>query len=185
MAGNMSLKSSQQPRVDIASAQRIASERQNLGNGQFCPSASQDLFFDVYGRPAGNTTLDKRDASCSNYMGRTGPTLQNFMQWEDYQRPLAAAPNCSPSSVVGDGMGVGRDLFPQNIYGSAEPNRGNFFHVMTNNSPRVRNNTEFSYIDKTLAPCDQGKLFYNHVTPNYFSEFPSGSMNALSVSYRG
>jgi hypothetical protein len=182
MAGNMSLKSSQQPRVDLATAQRIASERQSLGNGQFCPASAQDLFFDVYGRPASNTTLDKRDASCSNYMGRTGPTLQNFLAWEDFQRPLAAAPNCSPDSLTGDGMGVGRNLFPQNIYGG-ETNRGNFVNLMTN--PSAGNRTEFSYIDKTLAPCDRGNLSYPHVTPNYFAQYKNGSMDALSVFYRG
>ena len=62
-----SLKSALGSRINLAQAERLGSQRQNLGEGLMCPAASGDIQFDIYGRPVSQNTLFLNDASCSNY----------------------------------------------------------------------------------------------------------------------
>ena len=115
MAGQ-TLKSALEGRVNISQAQRLASQRQDLGEGAMC-AGGHDHYFDEYGRIADQHTLNKPDASCSHY---TIGSAQ-YMQYENNQRPYIAI--ASPGMNPTDPMGVGRDDMPKNLYG---PSYGGF-----------------------------------------------------------
>lgn len=133
MTSQQSLKSALDARVRTDQAERLASQRQNLGEGLMCPAGSGDIQNDVYGRPVHQNTLHVNDASCSNY---TIFSSQRRINVENLERPYI--PICA-SGIRGnsDFMGVGRDLLPQDLYG--EGYRGNMIrHYNTpNNAPPV------------------------------------------------
>ncbi len=131
MTSQQSLKSALDARVRVDQAQRLASQRQNLGEGMLCPAASGHIQHDVYGRPVSQNTLLLNDASCSNY---TTFSARRRIQIENLERPYL--PTCAAGlRGAGDFMGVGRDLLPQDLYG--EGSRGDFVrHYSTpNNAP--------------------------------------------------
>jgi hypothetical protein len=79
-----------------------------------CPAGSGDIQFDVYGRPADQNTLLLNDSACSNY---TKWSAARRIQVENLERPYL--PVCAAGlRGAADYMGVGRDIMPQNLYGS-------------------------------------------------------------------
>ena len=128
------LKSSLDARVRIDQSERLASQRQDQGEGLLCPAGAGDLNFDIYGRPATQNTLSVNLASeCGNYTYSSA----DLMQFETNHRPYL--PICAAGlRGVGDLAGTGRDLIPQDLYGAGF--RGNFVrHYSTpNNAPWAR-----------------------------------------------
>jgi hypothetical protein len=155
----LNLKSVQQGRVIVANAIKNGSERQDLGHGEFCPAGAQSLYFDVYNRPVNQNTLDMRNASCSNY---DDTTASNFMAWENYHRPYI--PLCASGLRGGDTLGVGRDLFPSNVYGEGAHD---FVRLYKGPTDRAR--------DGPTPPN-----VYRRQIPRW-----TGSMDAEAMQYRG
>lgn len=109
-----SLKSALDSRVRIDQADRLGSQRQNLGEGLMCPAGSGSIAFDVYGRPADQNTLLLNDAACSNY---TKWSAARRIQVENLERPYL--PICAAGlRGAADFMGKARDNMPQNLYGT-------------------------------------------------------------------
>lgn len=109
-----SLKSALDSRVRVDQSSRLGSQRQNLGEGLMCPAGSGDIAFDIYGRPADQNTLRLTDSACSNY---TKFSAGRRIEIENLERPYL--PVCAAGlRGASDLMGVGRDLLPQNLYGS-------------------------------------------------------------------
>jgi len=109
-----SLKSSLDARVRIDQSERLGSQRQNLGEGLMCPAGSGDIAFDVYGRPADQNTLHLADSACSHY---TKWNAARRIEVENLERPYL--PVCAAGlRGAADYMGKGRDLLPQNVYGT-------------------------------------------------------------------
>jgi len=123
------LKSAIDSRVNLEQTQRLGSQRQNLGEGLMCIAGGGDIAFDIYGRPADQNTLRLTDSACSNY---TKFPAMRRIEVENLERPylsICAAGNRGSS----DGMGKGRDLLPQNLYG--EGYQGNMVrHYPTRNN---------------------------------------------------
>lgn len=142
-----SLKSAQSSRVDLGQVQRLASSRQDLGEGLMCPAGSGSISNDVYGRPANMNTLTVNlpyDASCSNYTYDAAWQMQR----ETNERPYM--PICAAGlRGAADFMGVGRDLMPQNVYGGVS-GRGNF--IRTFNTP---NNAPYPDDISTAMPTEK------------------------------
>lgn len=113
VSNTQSLKSALGSRVRNDQAERLGSQRQNLGEGLMCPAGSGDIAFDIYGRPASQNTLHLADASCSHY---TEFSAARRIEVENNERPYL--PICAAGlRGAGDFMGVGRDVLPQNLYG--------------------------------------------------------------------
>lgn len=108
------LKAALQSRVDTGRSISLYSASRSLGESLMCPASAQDLQNDVYGRPAPQTTLSLRDASCSH--GTLYPAYRRLAV-ENAERPYI--PICAAGMRGGDLMGVGRDLIPQDLYGFA------------------------------------------------------------------
>lgn len=126
-----SLKSALDARVRTDQAERLGSQRQDLGEGLMCPAGSGDIQHDVYGRPSGQNTLLLNDSSCSHY---TKWSARRRIGVENNTRPYI--PVCAAGlRGAGDAMGVGRDIMPQGLYAGSQ--RGNFVrHYPTaNNAP--------------------------------------------------
>lgn len=123
------LKSVLGSRIDLGQASRLASQRQNLGEGLMCPASSGDIAFDIYGRPADQNTLRLTDSACSNY---TKFPAARRIEVENLERPYL--PICAAGlRGAADTMGVGRDVLPQNLYG--EGHQGNMVrHYPTANN---------------------------------------------------
>lgn len=131
MSSTQTLKSALDSRVRLDITSRLGSQRQNLGEGLMCPAGSGDIQNDVYGRPADQNTLLLNDSACSNY---TKWSAMRRIEVENLERPYL--PVCAAGlRGAGDFMGKGRDLLPQNLYGSGFG--GNFVrHYNTaDNSP--------------------------------------------------
>jgi len=125
------LKSVLESRVRLDQAQRVASSRQNLGEGATCTMGGM-LSFDVYGRPATANTLNLNDSSCSHY---TGIDAKTYLAYENNTRPHI--PICSAGlRTHADLMGNGRDLNPSDVYGTGSE-RGRFQRMFStlNNAP--------------------------------------------------
>lgn len=126
-----SLKSALDARVDISQTEKLASQRQNLGEGLMCPAGAGDIANDVYGRPVSQKTLKLNDSSCSNY---TEWSAARRIEVENMERPYL--PICAAGlRGAADWMGVGRDNLPQNLYG--EGYQGNMIrhYPLANNAP--------------------------------------------------
>lgn len=131
MSCTQTLKSASQARVRVDQAQRLGSQRQNLGEGLMCPAGAAYLANDVYGRPASQNTLSLQDASCSNY---TEFSASRRIEIENQERPYV--PICAAGlRGASDFQGDGRDMMPQNIYGTGY--QGNFVrqYPSANNAP--------------------------------------------------
>lgn len=131
LSTTQTLKSAVQTRVRWDRAERLGSQRQNLGEGMMCPAGAQSIAFDIFGRPANQNTLLLNDSACSNY---TIFSAERRIEVENMERPYI--PICA-AGVRGaaDFMGKGRDQMPQNVYGDGYA--GNFVrHFPTaSNSP--------------------------------------------------
>lgn len=109
-----SLKSAQQMRVRQDRANRLGSSRQDLGEGLMCPAGSGVISFDIYGRPANQNTLTLTDSACSNY---TQFSSARRIEVENSERPYLNV-CASGNRGGGDFLGVARDKFVQDLYGS-------------------------------------------------------------------
>jgi len=146
-AGYPTLKSAIDGRVNISTAQRIGSERTNGGHGANCVAEAGELRHDVYGRPASQNTLDLSNSDCSKY---TEFNVRRRIATESIERPYV--PVCRVGRP-GDGMAVGRDVNPRDIYGGTDCGRGNFFREYSspNNAPPSQfvpplKNTHYPYV---------------------------------------
>lgn len=154
------LKSALGGRVIVGQAQRLASERQNLGHGEMCPASASELNSDVYGRLVSQQTLNFNDADCSHY----AQAAIFRMGVENNERPYL--PICAAGIRGGDLMAVGRNMQPQNLYG---PSTGGFSRTYptANNLPPDR---AAVYSMASGAPS---------IAPFNFS------MNSVQEQYRG
>jgi hypothetical protein len=125
------LKSSLDDRVRLDRAIREYGARYNTGEGMFCPAASGDLNYDVYGRPANMKTLNFNDASCSHY---TGISPTRYISYENNQRPYLPISGAG-SRGYGDTMGKGRNIFPQQIYGEENAQFHSYYPAPNNGPP--------------------------------------------------
>jgi len=141
MSNYQTLKSSVDSRVRLDQAQRLASNRQDLGESLMCPAGSSGISFDEYGRPATLNTLPvNTSASC----GKATYDASTLMGFESNTRPNI--PICaSGMRGAGDFMGRGRDDMPMNLY--SEGYRGNF--VKHFNTP---NNSSPEYVQRRINP---------------------------------
>jgi len=159
-----SLKSALDSRVRLDQAERLGSQRQNLGEGLMCPASAGDLQNDVYGRPVSQSTLRLNDAACSNY---TIYSAARRIEVENLERPYL--PVCAAGlRGAADWMGVGRDNLPQNLYG--EGYQGNM--IRTYNTP---NNNQWAE-----GPHRPHRPFYQKKIQPF-----SYSMDATSHLWRG
>ena len=116
------LKSGLVVRVDQGRSTSLYSASRSLGESLMCPANAQNLQNDVYGRPASQQTLPVNlDASCA--MGSMYPAPR-MIAVENQNRPYI--PICAAGMRGGsaDGMGVGRNLMAQDLYGFGQS--GNF-----------------------------------------------------------
>ncbi len=117
------LKAALPSRVSIGYAQRLGSERQDLGHGEFCPAGANAPSFDEYGRPATANTLTVKEpyaAACGNYVFSAAA----HMQFEGNHRPYVGT--CAVGLRAGGDLGnQSRQYIPQNLY-DANDNRGSF-----------------------------------------------------------
>jgi len=125
------MKSSQEDRVRIDRAVREYAARYNTGEGIFCPAGSGDINYDIYGRPANMKTINVNDASCSNY---TGIDAVRYMSYENNQRPYTPVSGAG-SRGYGDTMRVGRNIFPQQLYGEENAQFHQYFPSPNNGPP--------------------------------------------------
>lgn len=142
------LKAALQSRVSVAEAERLGSQRQNLGEGMMCPAGAGDIMFDIYMRPAGQNTLTLNDSACSNY---TDFSARRRMMIENAERPML--PICTAGLNGGaDLMGKGRPWIPENVYG--EGDRGKFVrHYPTRtNRPEERPTYPMHFSQKLIQP---------------------------------
>jgi len=118
------LKSANSQRVDVGRAVDLYSAARCLGESLMCPASAQNLQNDIYGRPASQQTLPVNlDASCAQ--GSQYPAYRQIAI-ENQNRPYV--PICAAGMRGGgDFMGVGRDMIPQDLYGTG--NSGNFVQV--------------------------------------------------------
>lgn len=141
------LKSALQQRVSVGQAQRLGSQRNNLGEGMMCPASAGHLMNDIYMRPVSQNTLLLNDSACSNY---TMFSAQRRMQVENQERP--ALPTCTAGlNSPGDTQG-GRKFVPSNIYG--EGPQGNFVRHYNTRSNRAPDHPEplKYYYQKAVQP---------------------------------
>lgn len=144
------LKSALDSRVRIDQAGRLGSQRQNLGEGLMCPAGAPNLQNDIYGRPVNAKTLLLNDSACSNY---TEWSAQRRLEVENMERPYL--PVCAAGlRGAADWMGKGRDIMPQNLYGTGYA--GNFVrHYDTaNNAPWSTGpqGPQMDYYQKDIQP---------------------------------
>lgn len=131
------LKSALAARVRTDQAERLASQRQDQGEGLLCPAGAGNINFDIYGRPATQNTLNvggNREGGGAAECGHYVYSAARLMQFENNQRPFLPVAAAGLRGA-GDLAGLGRDLIPQDLYGNGF--RGNFVrHYPTpNNSP--------------------------------------------------
>lgn len=131
LSTTQTLKSSLQTRVRVDRSDRLGSQRQNLGEGLMCPAGSQNIAFDIFGRPVNQNTLLLNDSACSNY---TIFSAERRIEIENMERPyipIAAA----GIRGVSDMMGVNRDGLVQNLYGEGYGGNMIRHYDTANNSP--------------------------------------------------
>ena len=125
-----SLKAALQTRVSTSSAKDLYSASRIQGEGAMCPAGGGELSSDVYGRPVTANTLRLESAECSHY---TGITARRYMGFEDNNRPYI--PIANAGLRAGDGMGVGRDMYPMDVYCAGTSNPFVRQYHTANNAP--------------------------------------------------
>jgi len=117
------LKSASMPRVNVGVSNNQAGARMAGHYTALCGSGNPDIMNDVFGRPVPNLTIDMRGApECNAYMPH-GQSSMDHITRENLERPyVAIAPEGARGA--GDMMGAGRDVMPQDLYGTGL--RGNF-----------------------------------------------------------
>jgi hypothetical protein len=146
-----SLKSALQTRVREDRASRLGSQRQNLGEAMMCPASSQNIQFDIFGRPVNQNTLLLDDSACSNY---TIFPARRRIEVENMERPYI--PICAAGNRgAGDFMGAGRDLLPQNIYGDGYGgNMIRHYDTANNSPPEAPEPAPKNYYQRRIQPFD-------------------------------
>lgn len=117
------LKSASQPRTNVGVSNNQALARLNGHFSALCGASNPDISNDIFGRNVPNLTIDMRGApECDPYMP-PGQSSMNHITRENLERPyIAIAPEGARGA--GDLLGVGRDVMPQDLYGTGI--RGNF-----------------------------------------------------------
>jgi hypothetical protein len=110
MSSVQTMKSVLPGRVRLDIAQRLSSERQDLGRGEFCPAGAHAPHIDDYGRPATANTLTTKNASCGHYVF----SAANHMAFESNHRPYI--PTAAAGQRGGDLGGQSRQHAQQNLY---------------------------------------------------------------------
>lgn len=146
-ASPQSLKSALQSRVSVSQAERMGSQRQNLGEGMMCPAAAGDIRSDIYMRPVSQNTLLLNDAACSNY---TEWSAQRRMMVENVERPQI--PMCTAGTNGGDTMGVGRPYNPADLYGGGKEGDWVRHYSSRSNRPVEQPREGMAYYMKTIQP---------------------------------
>lgn len=114
MSVTPSLKSVDQTRVNVASAERLFSQSRNLGNANFC-NINNSLLTDEFGRPGNYKNLiNTRSSDCAQY---TYP-ISSFIQDENKIRPAQITDFRAMGGSV-DTLGVKRDYIPTSLYNSS------------------------------------------------------------------
>lgn len=138
MASVQTLKSVNLVRVDQGKSQHLYASRQNLGEVDMCPASAHHIQHDIYGRPASQNTIGLSEKNTQGLDASCGINSQfstiRHIQRENMERPYI--PICSAGlRGAADLMGVGRDIIPQDLYGTGH--RGNMIrHYNTkNNAP--------------------------------------------------
>jgi hypothetical protein len=111
------LKSAAQPRVNIGVSMNQAGARQAGHYSAMCSTGNPDLQNDIFGRPVGTFGVDMRGApECAVYLP-SGQSPMDHITRENLERPyVAIAPSGARGS--GDMMGKGRQVMPQDLYGT-------------------------------------------------------------------
>jgi hypothetical protein len=145
------LKSALQTRVREDRASRLGSQRQNLGEAMMCPASSQNIHFDIFGRPVNQNTLLLNDSACSNY---TIFPARRRIEVENMERPYI--PICAAGNRgAGDFLAVGRDLLPQNVYGEGYGGNMVRHYSTANNSPwEMPEPAPRDYYQRRIQPFD-------------------------------
>ena len=126
-----SLKSALDSRVIVGQTEKLASQRNNLGEALMCVAGAGDIANDIYGRPVSQNTLLLNDSSCSNY---TEWSAARRIGVENNERPYLAI--CAAGlRRASDWMGVGRDLQQQNLYGTGYQGNMIRHYPTSNNAP--------------------------------------------------
>ena len=122
-ASPQTLKSASQPRVNVGVSMNQAGARQAGHYVALCGTGNPDLQNDIFGRPVGSLGVDMRGApECDPYMP-SGQSSMNHITRENLERPyISIAPEGARQQ--GDLMGKGRDIVPQDLYGTGL--RGNY-----------------------------------------------------------
>jgi hypothetical protein len=118
------IKSAAQPRVNVGVTQNQAGARQAGHYDALCIAGAPFLQNDIFGRNVGHLGVDMRGggAECNNYLP-PGQTVKSHITRENLERPyVQIGPEGSRGSS--DLMGKGRDVIPQDLYGTGM--RGNF-----------------------------------------------------------
>ncbi len=113
------LKSALQSRVSTGQAQRLGSQRQDLGEGMMCPAGAGRIAHDIYMRPVSQNTLRLEDSACSNY---TEFSAARRIAVENLERPALWV--CAAGLNGSDPQGTGRNFMPEGIYDGSK--RGAF-----------------------------------------------------------
>lgn len=118
MSHVQTLKSAAQPRVTVGITYNQAGARMAGHYDALCGAGAPDLQNDIFGRNVGHLGVDMRGggAECNNYMP-PGQSMKDHLVRENLERPYSYI---GPEGARGaaDLMGKGRDLLPQDLYGS-------------------------------------------------------------------
>ena len=122
---SISLKSAQISRIDVGRADQLYSTSRTLGWQETCPTSAQNLYFDVYGRPATEFTLNKQVAECDTYQP---VNARKRIAFENFHRPSVLAATPSLPAMTADFGGLSRNFMPRGLYGD-QSGRGEFARI--------------------------------------------------------
>jgi hypothetical protein len=126
------IKSALVSRVDVGRATDLYASARSLGESLMCPASAQELQNDIYGRPASQQTLPVNlDAACAQ--GTMYPSWR-FIAVENQNRPYI--PICASGMRGGlDGLGKGRNIISQDLYGFGQGANFVRHYPTPNNAP--------------------------------------------------
>lgn len=163
------LKSASQARVNVGVTQNQAGARINGLFDALCPTSAPDLQNDIFGRNVGPLGVDMRGggAECNNFLP-AGQTMRDHIIRENNERPYAYI---GPEGARGasDTMGMGRDLMPQDLYGTGI--RGNFVSYGRDGITLPQ-----PYMTENLPPIDRREQNMH---------YPSSHDTTSNYTYRG
>lgn len=144
------LKSALQGRVSVGQAQRLGSQRQNLGEGMMCPAGAGRIHHDQYMRSVSQNTLHLADAACSLY---TEFSAARRIAIENSERPSLQV--CTAGMNGSDPQGTGRNFIPEGIYDGSK--RGAFvrhYSTRANRGEAEHPVQPYLYSSRPVQPWD-------------------------------